>query len=207
MNGNKIVKVQIYKNLNPVTTIKMTGTTSITYLKGVGSRKASILKEAGILTLDDLFDYFPRRYLDRRAMKSIGTLADGETVTVVGTVIKTQLDGERRGNARFKAWLGDATGVLELTWFRGVRYFSRSVVPGESYAVHGKVSYFGRHAQMQHPDYDRLSPDALESQSGECSDFELYNTGKIIPLYPTSEAMKQAGSEFKAIAYAYSSCF
>ena len=140
MNGNKIVKVQIYKNFNRVTTIKMTGTTAITYLKGVGSRKALILGEAGILTLDDLFDYFPRRYLDRSAMKSIGKLADGETVTVVGTVIKTQLDGESPGRARFKAWLGDQTGVLELTWFRGVRYFSRSVVQGESLAVYGKVN-------------------------------------------------------------------
>ncbi len=210
MNGNKIVKVQIYKNSNRVTTIKMTGTTAITYLKGVGSRKASILGEAGILILDDLFDYFPRRYLDRRAMKSIGTLADGETVTVVGTVIKTQLDGESPGRARFKAWLGDQTGVLELTWFRGVRYFSRNVVQGESLAVHGKVSYFGRQAQMQHPDYDRLSLDLLESRNGERSDFELYNTGKIIPVYPGTEAMKQAGLSSRSlrtlIARAFEEC-
>ena len=210
MNGNKIVKVQIYKNFNRVTTIKMTGTTAITYLKGVGSRKALILGEAGILTLDDLFDYFPRRYLDRSAMKSIGKLADGETVTVVGTVIKTQLDGESPGRARFKAWLGDQTGVLELTWFRGVRYFSRSVVQGESLAVYGKVNYFGHQAQMQHPDFDRLSPDLLESRNGECSDFELYNTGKIIPLYPGTEAMKQAGLGSKPlrtlVARAFEAC-
>ena len=169
----------------------MTGSTSIIYLKGVGSKKASILKEVGIVTLEDLFDYYPRRYLDRSAMKSIGTLVDGETVTVVGTVIKTQLDGDTPGRARFKAWLTDATGVLELTWFHGVRYFSRSVVQGASLAVYGKVSYFGTHAQMQHPDYDRLNPE-LQSGDGESNDFELYNTGKIIPIYQTSEAMKQA---------------
>ena len=124
MTSNKIVKVQIYKNFNPVTTINMTGATSIIYLKGVGTKKASILKEVGLATINDLFDYFPRRYLDRRAMKSIGTLVEGETVTVVGKVLKTQLEGDTPGRARFKAWLGDATGVLELTWFRGVRYFS-----------------------------------------------------------------------------------
>ena len=171
----------------------MTGTTSILYLKGVGSKKASILKEAGIATIDNLFDYFPRRYLDRRAMKNIGTLIDGETVTVVGKVLKTQLEGDTPGKARFKAWLGDATGSLELTWFKGVRYFSRSVVQGEALAVHGKVTYFQHHPQMQHPDYDRLSVTPHESADGVTSDFELYNTGKIIPLYPTTEAMKQAG--------------
>ncbi|TLU87802.1 MAG: ATP-dependent DNA helicase RecG [Chlorobium sp.] len=188
----------------------MTGATSVTYLKGVGIKKASILKEAGIVTLDDLFDYYPRRYLDRSAMKSIGTLADGETVTVVGTVIKTQLEGDLPGKARFKAWLGDATGVLELTWFRGVRYFSRSVVQGESLAVYGKVSYFGSQAQMQHPDYDRLGSNAHQVHEDECSDFELYNTGKIIPIYQTTEAMKQANLASKQmrtiIARAFEQC-
>jgi ATP-dependent DNA helicase RecG len=188
----------------------MTGSTAITYLKGVGSKKASLLREVGIVTLDDLFDYYPRRYLDRSVMKSIAALGDGETVTVVGTVLRTQLDGDTPGRARFKAWLGDATGVLELTWFRGVRYFSRSVVPGESLAVHGKVSYFGAQAQMQHPDYDRLSPDRLAATAGECSDVELYNTGKIIPIYQSSEAMKLANLTSKQmrtmIARAFEQC-
>jgi len=171
----------------------MTGSTSIIYLKGVGAKKASILKEIGIAAINDLFDYFPRRYLDRRAMKSIATLADGETVTVVGNVLKTQVEGQSPGRARFKVWLSDTTGVLELTWFRGVRYFSRSILPGEALAVHGKVGYFGRQAQMQHPDFDRLTLNTHEAGDGESSDFELYHTGRIIPLYPTTEAMKLAG--------------
>ena len=193
MTGNKIVKVQIYKNFNPVTTINMTGSTSIIYLKGVGTKKASILQQVGVATINDLFDYFPRRYLDRRAMKSINKLVDGETVTVVGTIMKTQLEGNTPGKARFKVWLSDATGVLELTWFRGVRYFSRNIVEGEALAVYGKVRYFGHQAQMQHPDFDRLSLNAHEAGFGESSDFDLYHTGKIIPLYPTNEAMKLAG--------------
>ncbi len=193
MTGNKIVKVQIYKNFNPVTTINMTGATSIIYLKGVGPKKASILNEAGIVTIGDLFDYFPRRYLDRRAMKNIGTLVEGETVTVVGKILKTQIEGDSPGKARFKVWLADTTGVLELTWFKGVRYFSRTVVQGEALAVHGKIGYFGHQPQMQHPDFDRLSLSPHESGDSISSDFDLYNTGKIIPLYPTSEAMKQNG--------------
>ncbi|NTW68629.1 MAG: ATP-dependent DNA helicase RecG [Chlorobiaceae bacterium] len=175
----------------------MTGSTSITYLKGVGSKKTSILEEIGISTVDDLLNYFPRRYLDRSAMKSIKDIAEGETVTVVGTVLKTQLEGSHPGKARFKVWLGDTTGVLELTWFRGVRYFSRSIVSGDALAVYGKVNYFGRQAQMQHPDYDRLTSSPHESQEGEISDFDLYHTGRIIPIYPTSDAMKQAGLSSK----------
>ena len=64
---------------------------------------------------------------------------------------------------------------------------------GEALAVYGKVRYFGHQAQMQHPDFDRLSLNAPEAGFGESSDFDLYHTGKIIPLYPTNEAMKLAG--------------
>jgi ATP-dependent DNA helicase RecG len=177
----------------------MTAPTSLSCLKGVGPKRASILNEAGIMTVGDLYDYFPRRYLDRRIMKSIGSLRDGETVTVVGRVLRTQVEGKNMGSARFKAWLGDDTGVLELTWFRGVRYFSRSIVPDEVLAVHGKVNYFGHQRQMQHPDYDRLSMTLRDRQEGEESDIELYRTGRIIPLYPATEAMREANLTSKQL--------
>ncbi|NTU96330.1 MAG: ATP-dependent DNA helicase RecG [Chlorobiaceae bacterium] len=177
----------------------MAGNASLSYLRGVGPKRASVLNEAGIMTIDDLYDYFPRRYLDRRIMKSIGSVRDGETVTVVGRVLRTQIEGKNRGNARFKAWLGDDTGVLELTWFRGVRYFSRTVVPDEVLAVHGKVNYFGHQLQMSHPDYDRLSLTIRDRQEAEESDIELYRTGKIIPLYPATEAMREANLSSKQL--------
>jgi len=94
--------------------------------------------------------------------------------------------------ARFKVKLADQSGVLDLTWFRGARYFSRVIVPGDILAVYGKVGYFGRQAQMQHPDFDRLGKEGVDG-GAEGSDAELFNTGRIIPLYPTSEAMKHSG--------------
>ncbi len=177
----------------------MSGPTSLSMLKGVGPKRAAILNEAGIVTIDDLYDYFPRRYLDRRLMKTIGIVRDGETVTVVGRVLRTQVEGKSRAQSRFKVWLGDDTGVLELTWFRGVRYFSRSIAPDDVLAVHGKVNFFGRHPQMQHPDYDRLNLTLRDRQEGDESDIELYRTGKIIPLYPSTEAMKESGLASKQL--------
>ena len=44
----------------------------VTYLKGIGPKKAHILRqEAGIETIEDLLYYMPRRYLDRSSFKSI----------------------------------------------------------------------------------------------------------------------------------------
>ncbi len=171
----------------------MTGSTALSFLKGIGEKKAAILREEGISTLEELFGYFPRRYLDRRTIKSISALREGETVTVVGKVLRTEVESGAPGRSRFKVRLGDSTGVLELTWFRGVRYFSRTIVQGEAVAVYGKVNFFGRQPQMQHPDYDRLTPTLHEEGDLAGNDFDLYNTGAVIPIYPTSEAMKMAG--------------
>lgn len=183
----------------------MSDSSSLTLLKGVGPRKAAILAEAGIGSVEQLFDYYPRRYLDRRAMVPISGLRPGMAATVVGTVAQASVEGGGRGRSRFKAVLADGTGTLELTWFHGVRYFSRAVVPGEALAVHGKVGFFGRQAQMQHPDFDRLGAD--HEGGGGASDIDLYHTGKIIALYPTTEAMKQAGLTSRQLRHVMASAF
>jgi len=170
----------------------MQDNSSLQSLKGLGPKKTAILRQAGISSLEDLFDYWPRRYLDRRAMNSIAGLRMGEMATVVGTVRSAGVEQGGRGMARFKVKLADQSGVLDLTWFRGARYFSRVIVPGDILAVYGKVGYFGRQAQMQHPDFDRLGKEGVDG-GAEGSDAELFNTGRIIPLYPTSEAMKHSG--------------
>ncbi|HWQ27020.1 MAG TPA: ATP-dependent DNA helicase RecG [Chlorobaculum sp.] len=168
-------------------------------IKGVGPKRAAILADAGLRSIADLYDYFPRRYLDRTRIKKIGALYEGETVTVVGTITEARLDSQGRGRSRFKAQVSDGSGVLELTWFRGVHYFSRSIAEGDMVAVHGRVTFFGRRPGMQHPDYDRLDRRGQEGRQEGPGDDELFRTGAIIPIYPTSEVMKQAGLNSGAI--------
>jgi len=167
----------------------MTGSFPLTALKGVGPRRAAILDAAGISSPAGLFDFFPRRYLDRRTIRSVRDLRPGEMVTVVGTIRQARLEGNHPGRMRFKALLDDGSGSVELTWFRGGRFFATAVVPGDALAVHGRVGFFGRQAQMQHPDFEHL---AGREDDGR-SDYELFHTGRIVPLYSTSAAMKQAG--------------
>ena len=171
----------------------MAGISSLQGIKGVGPRRVAILGGAGIHSVEDLYDYLPRRYLDRRLIKKIAALHDAETVTVVGTVTEARLENGGRGQSRFKAMVSDGSGVLDLTWFRCVHYFSRSIAVGDTVAVHGRVTFFGRRAGMQHPDYDRLDRSGDDERREGPGDDELYKTGTIIPIYPTSETMKQAG--------------
>ena len=165
----------------------------LTSLKGVGPKRAAILEAEGIQTPGDLFDYFPRRYLDRSTIRKIGELRDGESVTVAGRVLQARLEGSGPGRSRFRAVLDDGTGSVELTWFRGVRYFASGIAPGDALAVHGKAGFFGGRRQMQHPDFEHLGATAAEGLLQGHTDYELFHTGRIIPLYSTSAAMKQGG--------------
>lgn len=165
----------------------------VTAIKGVGPRKAALLEQVGIKTIADLYDFFPRRYLDRRTIKHIDALVEGELVTVVGTVKRVMKQNGRYGRSRLNVTLLDKSGALELVWFRGVSYVSRTLREGDVLAVHGKVGVFGRQRQMQHPEFERLNRDQGSASDEENNAADLFHTGKIVPVYPSSEPLKQAG--------------
>ncbi len=156
----------------------------VSELKGIGPRKAAVLQDAGVASIADLFYYFPRRYLDRSHITRIKDLREDELVTVVG---KAQFFGIKQGRRkRFVLVLFDGTGYLNCVWFNSAHYWARVFKKDETLAVSGKVGRFGQDFQMVHPDFDRL---------GEGSDKDFLNTGRIIPLYPSSEALGKVGMD------------
>ena len=49
----------------------MTANTDIRYLKGVGAKRAEVLKSKGIDTVGALLRFYPRKYLDWTDIKTI----------------------------------------------------------------------------------------------------------------------------------------
>ena len=76
---------------------------SITYLPGVGPKKADILqKEAGISSYEDLLFYFPYIYIDRSRLYTVAETS--------GNMPSIQLKGQTRysdtlGEGRRNVWL------------------------------------------------------------------------------------------------------
>ncbi len=153
----------------------------IASLRGIGEKKGSALTNVGIHTVDDLLSYFPRRYIDRSSIRSIVSLQADEETTVVGKVVNMGVKQGRRN--RFVLVVTDGTDYLSCIWFGKVLFWQKIFRVGEWLALSGKVALFGG-PQMVHPEFDRLGP------AGE-GDF--IHTGKIIPLYPSSEALTKLG--------------
>lgn len=153
---------------------------SIQYLKGVGPRRAFVLEKVGIMTVQDLLLYLPRKYIDRSMIVPIGMAKPNMEVTIIGRVLgKGILYGRRK---RLEVILGDDTGYIALIWFAGYSYYEKIFKKGDLYSVTGPVTYFAQN-QIVHPEVEKI-----EEQTEQ-----LLHSGRIIPIYPSTAELKNAG--------------
>jgi ATP-dependent DNA helicase RecG len=158
--------------------------TEIRYLPGMGPRRADVLASKGVETCWDLFHFYPRRYLDRSTTMSIRQIREGmENITVVGTVRARDTVTGRNGRKRLEVIIEDKSGGhLKGVWFRGVQWIHKAFSKGDRVAFHGTPEKYGRTFSIAHPDFDKLDDDSA-----------ALDTGRIVALYPGSEAMSRVG--------------
>lgn len=89
----------------------------IQYLKGVGPKKANLLKKLGIQTVKDALYYLPSQYEDRRNKKNIFDIKPGEIVTVEGHIVQINEIKTKTNLSIIEAIISDATGYLRAKWF------------------------------------------------------------------------------------------
>ena len=91
----------------------------IKYLKGVGPKRAKLLKSLGITTVEDLLYYFPRRYEDRTKFLPISQLKKDEMQTIKAKVLvkNERRSWKRRGFSILEVAVGDDTGKIFCVWF------------------------------------------------------------------------------------------
>ncbi|HDL04423.1 MAG TPA: ATP-dependent DNA helicase RecG [candidate division Zixibacteria bacterium] len=158
----------------------------VQYLKGVGPRRAQILNGIGVHCIRDLLYYLPRRYIDRSMIVPIGSLKANMTATVIGKVMGSGILMGRR--KRLEVVLGDDSGYISLIWFAGYKYLEKMFKKGDILSVTGQVTYF-QQRQIVHPEVERIEDEAAE----------LIHTGRIVPVYPSTGALKKAGITGRAL--------
>ena len=167
---------------------------STSSVKGIGPAKHDALTKAGIHTINDLINHYPRKYLDRTSITPISQIKNKTYVNVIG---KIQSSGMIQGRKRqfFKAMLSDKSGTVTLTWFRGARYMGQSIKAGDYLAVSGKVEFYNG-MQIVHPEYDKLNQDD-----------DPLNSGIITPLYSMTEELKKSKVDSRFIRKTMSNIF
>ena len=150
--------------------------TPVTYLKGVGPRRAEMLARLGITTAGDLLLHVPRRYEDATTVLPVSRAQPGHDVTVLGRVISKGIIPTRRGLKIFQAVIQDASGLLEIGW-PGQPHLDRSIAIGDVLLLSGPVRVFhGR--QLAPREFVNLGPD----DSGTAG-------GRVLAVYPTTDGL------------------
>jgi len=131
----------------------------IEYLKGVGPQRADLLKkELGIFSYQDLLHHFPFRHVDKTKVSTVASLnPQVEYVQVQGKLWYFEIVGEKAAR-RLVAYLKDATGVIELTWFKGLTHVEKILRQDETYLAFGRLSFFMGKPGIVHPEIEVFLP-------------------------------------------------
>ncbi|EMJ88246.1 ATP-dependent DNA helicase RecG [Leptospira meyeri] len=161
---------------------------SLSSLKGIGPKRKSVLLDHGISTFFELLTYFPRRYLDRNFTKDI-ILKQGDVVTLLGTIADSYIVHGKKSRllVGFRTLNNER---INLVFFRGVNFFHKIFTVDRKVVVSGKLEYFKGY-QIVHPEYEFLSDQDDPEDS--------IHAGRIIPLYPSTEALKEEGLDSKGL--------
>ena len=136
----------------------------VTYLKGVGERRAACCARLGIVTAGDLLRHIPHWYEDASTISPIGTLATGADATIIGTVISKGVLPTRRGLKIFQVVLRDDSGMIEVSW-PGQPFLDRVIDKQDVLLVTGTVRFFhGR--QLQAREFVNLGAEAADTSTG-----------------------------------------
>jgi ATP-dependent DNA helicase RecG len=117
-------------------------------IPGIGEKTIEILNRAGIVTPEQLLQYYPRthRYYHKQ---SISQSKIGEWTILTGTVTKPFSKHTGRVSLQ-SAQLSDETGTLTLRWFNSP-FIVRSVKTDLTYEVMGKIEIFAGKKQLINP--------------------------------------------------------
>lgn len=162
-------------------------TQDIKYLSGVGPRRAALFnKELDVYSLYDLLFYFPYKHIDRSKIYTIRELHGSMPyIQLKGRILSMSAIGEGY-KKRLVAHFSDGTGVVDLVWFRGVKYIEKTYKLNKEYIVFGKPTVFGQRLNLAHPDIEEVSQEVIS------------NLG-LRPYYNTTEKMKKAGVTSRVI--------
>jgi len=148
----------------------------VQFLKGVGERRAQLLRKLGIETARDLLHHIPHRYEDASTIAPIAGVAPGMDVTVMGRVVSKGIIPTRKGLRIFQAVVKDASGMLEVSW-PGQPFLDRTIEKDDVLLLSGPVRFYhGR--QLQPREFVNLG--AEDSGSAQ---------GRVLSVYPATEGI------------------
>ena len=163
---------------------------NITYLQGVGPKRAELLsKELNINTFRDLLYYFPYKYIDRTKFYKINELDQDLQFVQIKGVIKGYYSEGRGSGKRLVAEFEDDTGTIKLVWFKGLKWVTSSYPAGNEFIIFGKPGIFNGMINIVHPEIEAVEKKAERLNSALQAQYS--STEKLKNSFITSKAISK----------------
>lgn len=159
----------------------------VTVLRGIGQKRAELLKKLNIITCADLIRYFPRGYLNMSEINPIDKLVNGQTATIVAKISSDISKRVGKRVTRFLFSVSDPKGNTLFVTLYNQKYTAEHLHPGMTVLLHGPVSVEGLVRRMDSP---KIKTEAIP---------------EIEPIYPLTEGVTQV-SLARNIATALQAC-
>jgi ATP-dependent DNA helicase RecG len=157
-------------------------TTSVSFLKGVGPKRAELLQtELGIFTFFDLIQHLPFRYEDRSQFHTIADI-DAETTSLQlkGKIVSKKMVGSSR-QSRLVAIFDDGEQMMELVWFKGGKWMLSQIPLDITVVIYGRPQNYKGKWNIPHPEVERA--DSYNKRGG----------GGLHPVYSSTEKLVSRG--------------
>lgn len=157
-------------------------------LPGVGTRRVdTFARQLNIRTVGDLLTYYPFKYIDRSRFYKIRECYDDTAyVQIRGQIIRFEVKGQGP-KERLVATFTDGESMMELVWFKGLKYIKDQLRINTDYIIFGRPSRFGQTWNIAHPDIDLYNEANVAKNSG------------LQPFYNTTDLMKRSSLQSDAI--------
>ncbi len=154
----------------------------IQYVKGVGPRRAKLLGNLGIKTVEDALYYLPYRYEDRGNLKKISSLVYGQLETITGKVLSAEIIKLPKSKMKlFELTVTDGSGLLKGKWFNQP-FMKKNFEVGQEVILSGIVKrnpYWGIGFEIDNPEYEFITDDADA----------FIHAARIVPIYRTTAGL------------------
>ncbi len=113
-------------------------TNSVTRLRGVGPKIATVFEKNGIQTVQDLLHFFPRAWMNATEVVPVAELRPGQSGLVKVQIASIREGMSQRTRLPYLRALGvDSSGSIELLWFHP-RHLKGKVKPGVDLLLYGQ---------------------------------------------------------------------
>ncbi len=150
----------------------------ITFLKGIGAKRAEQYRRLAIETVADLIWHLPHRYDDYSRVRPIADVEEGESLSVVANLKGFSERKYAYKKEILEAIFNDGSGTVRTSWWNQ-SWLKKRLTVGKTYRLSGVVGLYMGHKTLENPIFEEIGSSVIRE-------------GPILPVYGLTAGLRSS---------------